>query len=49
MSGLSTRLFTTRWKPAILKGLGDREITAVLKAAVLSISTLPKAVAVSIT
>ena len=34
MSRLSTRLSTTRWKLAILRGLGDREVVAILKAVV---------------
>ena len=49
MSGLSTRLSTTREKPAILRGLGNREVVAILKAVVPSISTLPRVVIASIT
>ena len=45
MSGLSTRLSTTKWKPAALRGLGNREVIAVLKAVVPNISTLPRVVA----
>ena len=48
MSGSSTRLFATGWKPAALRGLDDREVVTILKVAVLGASTLPKAVAVSI-
>ena len=46
---LSTRLFTTRWKLAILRGLGNRKVVAILKAAIPGVFTLPKAVAASIT
>ena len=49
MSGLSTKPFAIRWKPVVLKGLGDGEVAAIFKTAVPSISTLPKVVAVSIT
>ena len=49
MSGLSTRLFATGWKLAALRGLGNREVIAIFKAVVFSISTLPKVVAASIT
>ena len=48
MSGSSTRPFTTRWKPAASRGLGNREAAAIFKAAALSISTLPRAVMASI-
>ena len=49
MSRLSIRLFTTKWKPAILRGLGNKEVVAAFKAAVLGTSTLPKVVAASVT
>ena len=48
MSGSSTRPSATRWKLAVLRGLGDREVVAILEAAVLGVFTLPKAVAVSV-
>ena len=48
MSGLSTGLSATRWKPAVLRGLGDREVIAALKAIVPGISPLPRIVIVSI-
>ena len=48
MSGLSTRPSATGWKPAALRGLGDGEAAAILKVAVFSISTLPRAVVASI-
>jgi hypothetical protein len=49
VSRLSTRLSTTRWKPAVLRGLGDREVAAILKVVAPSISTLPRVVIASIT
>ena len=49
MSRLSTRLSTTGWKPAVLRGFGDREVAAILKAVAPSVSTLPRAVTASIT
>jgi hypothetical protein len=49
VSGLSIRLFTTRWKPAVLKGLGNGEVAAVFKIAAPSASTLFRVVAASIT
>ena len=48
VSGLFTRPSATRWKPAVLRGLGNREVIAALKAIVPSISLLPRAVAASI-
>jgi len=49
VSGLFTRLSATRWKLAVLRGLGKGEIAVIFKAAAFSASTLPKVVAVSIT
>jgi len=49
VSRLSTGLSATRWKPAVLRGLGEGEVVAILKVVVPSISTLPRAVAASIT
>jgi len=40
--------FATRWKPAVLKGLGNKEVTAALKMAALNASILPKVIAVSV-
>ena len=48
MSRLSIRPFTTRWKLAVLRGLGNREVAATFKAAVLGTFILPKVVAASI-
>jgi hypothetical protein len=48
MSGLSIKPFATRWKPVVLKGLGNKEVTAVLEAAAPSTSTLPKVITASI-
>ena len=48
MSRLSTRPPATGWKLAILRGLGDGEVTAILEAAVPGISLLPRAVVASI-
>ena len=49
MSRLFTGPSATGWKPAASRGLGDEEAAATLEAAVLSTSTLPKAVAASVT
>ena len=49
MSRPSTRPSTTKWKPAVLRGLGNREVVAVLKITAFSAFTLLKAVAASIT
>ena len=49
MFRLFIRLFTTKWKLAVLRGLGNKEAAAVLKVIVLSTSTLPRVVAASIT
>ena len=49
MSGLSIRPSTTKWKPAALRGLGNREVAAVLKVVAFNISTLPRAVTASVT
>jgi len=49
VSRLSTRLSATGWKPAALRGLGKGEVVAILKIAAFSVSTLPRAVAASIT
>ena len=48
MSGPSTKLSATKWKPAVSRGLGDGEVAAALKVTVLSTSILPKVVAASI-
>ena len=49
MSRLSTKLSATGWELAALRGLGNGEVAAVLKIAVSGVSTLPRAVAASIT
>ena len=48
VSRLSTKLSATKQKLAILRGLGDKEVAAVLKVVVPSISTLPRVVMASI-
>ena len=41
MSRLFTRPSVTGWKLAILRGLDNKKVVAVFKAAVLGVSTLP--------
>jgi len=48
VSGLFIRLSTTKRKPAALRGLGNKEVAAILKAVALSVSTLLKVVTASI-
>ena len=49
MSRLFIRPSATGWEPIILKGLSDKKVTIALEAVVLSVSTLLKVVAASIT
>ena len=48
MSKLSTGPFTMGWELAASRGLGDREVAAVLKVAVPGAFILPKVVVASI-
>ena len=48
VSGLSTGLFATGWKPAVSRGLGNKEVAVALKAAALGVSILPGVVVVSV-
>ena len=48
MSGLSIGLFAIKWELAALRGLGDGEVVAILEVVVFGVSTLPKAVVVSV-
>ena len=49
VSRSSTSPSATKQKLAVLKWLGNREVAAIFKMVVLNISTLPRAVKVSIT
>jgi hypothetical protein len=49
VSGSFTGPFATEWKPAVSRGLGNGEVVAIFKVAVLGTSILPKVVIVSVT